>query len=388
MEKVILLRFGELHLKGRNRIYFEKQLKKNIQSAISCHNCKTTPICGRYCVSAYLPEDEDDIVEKLKKVFGIVSLSKATKLKTDKDLIIDYVKKIDLGDKSFRVSVVRADKSFATNSTDFERELGGVLLQSNPTSKVRLKGFDVEVIVDIREDGYSYICFEKLECAGGMPVGTGGKSMLLLSGGIDSPVAGYMIAKRGVSVCGLHFHSYPYTSELAKKKVISLANMLSEYTGGRFKLFVVNFKEVQEEIHKCCKPEYMITIMRRKMMRIAQKLCRRQGCASIVTGENLGQVASQTMEGIISTSEVVDRDLPIFRPLIGFDKIEIMKLAEKIGTYETSILPYEDCCTVFLPKNPLIKPKINLVMAEEERLDMDKLIENALSSMEIVDCHI
>ncbi len=384
MKRVILLRFGELYLKGKNRGYFEKVLISNIKLSLKGIECKFYKVTGRYIVSDYDEIDETIIINKLTKVFGLVSLSVAIEVKTDVDTIKEYISKLKITAKTFRVSVTRADKTFPIQSNIFEKELGGLILKNNPTLKVKLKDFETEIVVDIRENGLTYILHDKIECEGGMPLGTAGKGLLLLSGGIDSPVAGYMIAKRGMSITGLHFHSFPYTSEMAKQKVISLAKLISPYCG-RIKLYMCPFTKIQEEIHKHCAPEFMITIMRRIMMKIAGKIALKSGCKAIITGENLGQVASQTVESLTVTN-FSQTQVPIFRPLIAFDKKDIINISRKIGTYETSILPYEDCCTVFLPKNPVIKPKLEKVIKEESKLDIETLVENAVQNTEIIEC--
>ncbi len=384
MKKVILLRFGELYLKGKNRGYFEKTLISNIKYSLKDFSCKVVKSTGRYLVTDYDEMDEISIVEHLKKVFGLVSLSKAIEIDTSKESIDNFVSNIKLDCKTFRVSVNRADKTFPIMSNIYEKELGGLILNSNPNLKVKLKDFDLEVVVDIRESGKTYILTTKIDCEGGMPLGTAGKSLLLLSGGIDSPVAGYMIAKRGMKLSAIHFHSFPYTSEMAKQKVIKLAKLLTPYTNG-IRLYMCPFTQIQEEIHKHCAPEFMITIMRRIMMKIAAKVAKIANCQAIITGENLGQVASQTVESMTVTN-FSQTNYPIFRPLIAFDKKDIIEISRKIGTYETSILPYEDCCTVFLPKNPVIKPKIEKVIQEEQKLDINNLIEQAISNLEIIDC--
>ncbi len=384
MKRVILLRFGELYLKGKNRGYFEKVLISNIKLSLKGIECKFYKVTGRYIVSDYDEIDETLIINKLTKVFGLVSLSVAIEVKTDVDTIKDYISSLKIPAKTFRVSVTRADKTFPIQSNIFERELGGLILKNNPSLKVKLKDYETEIVVDIRENGLTYILHDKIECEGGMPLGTAGKGLLLLSGGIDSPVAGYMIAKRGMSITGLHFHSFPYTSEMAKQKVISLAKLISPYCG-KIKLYMCPFTKIQEEIHKHCAPEFMITIMRRIMMKIAGKIAIRSGCKAIITGENLGQVASQTVESLTVTN-FSQTQVPIFRPLIAFDKKDIINISRKIGTYETSILPYEDCCTVFLPKNPVIKPKLDKVLKEESKLDIETLVDNVVKNIEIIEC--
>lgn len=382
MKNLLLLRFGEIHLKGKNRRYFENVLLSNIRRAVEDYNCVVCAINGRYLVENYDPKDEKKIISKVQKVFGLVSLSRAIEIDTDMKEIENQLKTLRISGNTFRVSVARADKTFPMRSSELEPLFGGFILDGNPHLKVSLKNFDVEVIVEIRENKKTYIISEKIPCLGGMPVSTSGRGLLLLSGGIDSPVAGFEIAKRGMSISAVHFHSYPYTSEQAKQKVIKLRNIIEDYCGN-IKLYCVKFTHIQEEIHKNCDEEYMITIMRRFMMRIAERICLKNKYQAIITGESLGQVASQTIEGMTSTQSVL-KVIPILRPLVCFDKQETMDIAQHIGTYETSILPYEDCCTVFLPKNPLIKPKLEKVEEQEKRLDIDALVEEALDEMEIL----
>ena len=382
MRNVIILRYGELYLKGNNKSYFEKVLIKNIKESLKDFKAEVKKITGRLIVSNYNNDDESVIIDKLSKIFGLVSLSVASEIDTDKEKIIDYCKGIDLKNKTFRVNVKRADKTFPIQSDQFARYLGGVLLSCKENLKVDLHNPEKIVSVDIRENGKTYIFTEKIECAGGMPVSTAGKGLLLLSGGIDSPVAGYMMSRRGMSLSALHFHSYPYTSQQAKEKVIELRDRIEDYCGN-IKLYICSFTEIQEEIHKKCAPEYMITIMRRFMMRIAEQICKNNDLKAIITGESLGQVASQTIESMTSTNSVL-KDIVCLRPLVGMDKQDIIQIATKIDTFETSILPYEDCCTVFLPKNPIIHPKLSNVLYEESKLDIELLIKNALNTIEYV----
>ena len=260
--------------------------------------------------------------------------------------------------------------------------LGGAVLESNPNLTVNLHVFDTDLYVDIRENGLSYLFTDKIMGAGGMPVGTAGAGMVLLSGGIDSPVAAYMMAKRGLKLHAIHFHSAPYTSEMAKQKVVDLAGIVKNYSGP-IVLHVIPFTDVQLKIHEKCPAELMITIMRRFMMRIAERVAKANSCGALITGESLGQVASQTMESITVTNGVIE-DLPVFRPLIGMDKTEIMDIARNIDTYDTSILPYEDCCTVFLPKNPVIRPKLETVLKAEAKLDVETLIAACIENQEII----
>lgn len=379
---VILIRYGELFLKGHNRKYFEQVLYKNICEALKDYQFVLKKISGRYELSEYDIEQENLIISKLTKIFGLYSLSVATKILTEIEEIENECAKIDLQSQSFRVSTNRASKIFPIKSMDMNARLGGIILDNNPNSRVNLHTPDVEVVVDIRENGYTYISTEVVMCAGGMPLGSAGLGMLLLSGGIDSPVAGYFLAKRGLTVEAIHFHSYPYTSELARQKVISLAEKMSEYLG-HIKLHIVSVTHIQEEIHKKCDGDFMITLLRRMMMRIAENIAKKNGAGALITGESLGQVASQTLQSINVTNSVVN--LPVFRPLIGFDKQDIMQVAHKIDTYEISIQPYEDCCTVFLPKNPVTKPRMDKVLNEESKLNIEELLQKSLDSEEIIE---
>ena len=382
MDRVILLRFGELYLKGKNRGFFEKLLLDSIKSKLSKFSCTIKFGRGRYIVSDYSAENESAIVAALKCVFGLQSLSVAERTKNDFERIFETAKAMCRSKGTFRVNINRADKSFPMSSPEIARELGGRLLDEFPGLEVDLHNPDFTVNVDLREDGYSYVYSDKVYCAGGMPTGSAGKGLLMLSGGIDSPVAGHMIAKRGMSVECLHFHSYPYTNMQAKEKVIELAEVLSRYTCGTT-LNIIKVTHIQEEIHKKCNGEYMVTLLRRFMMRIAEKIAIKCGAQCIITGESLGQVASQTIEGMTSSNAVI-RTLPVLRPLCGFDKNEIIVRSKAMGAYDISILPYEDCCTVFLPKHPVTKPKLSDVEAEEAKLDVEALVDEALGTLEIV----
>ncbi|MDE7373467.1 MAG: tRNA 4-thiouridine(8) synthase ThiI, partial [Clostridia bacterium] len=333
---------------------------------------------------------EDEIIDRLKKVFGIPSLSVADRAVCNyengfseiadsvKALAIKLSAKNTIQNPTFRMTVKRADKHIPMKSYEIAALLAEPVLQ-NTNFKVNLMDFDYEITVDIRENGFAYVYSEKIYGAGGLPVGCSSKGLLLLSGGIDSPVAGYMMAKRGMKQLAIHFASPPYTSERATAKVVELRDIISAYTG-EMPLYVVPFTEIQLEIHEKCPAEFMITIMRRFMMRIATKVALKEGCTAIITGESLGQVASQTVESMTSTESCAG--LPIFRPLIAFDKEETMALAEKIGTYETSIQPFEDCCTIFLPKNPSIHPNLKKVEEAERKLNIDTLVERALAGIE------
>lgn len=379
-KNVIVIRYSEIHLKGGNRNYFEKALLKNIKLALEKINCTTSRFNSRYFVSDYDISNEKLIIDKLQTVFGIYSISKALQIKSDKTLLFNFFENYKLDAKTFKVDTTRADKSFPMNSMEISREIGGLILDHNPNLSVDLHNPEKVVYIDIRENGFTYIFDDHIKCLGGMPVGTAGKGLVLLSGGIDSPVAGFKVAKRGMNIMGIHFHSYPYTSEQAKNKVIKLASLIKPYTQ-IYKLICIPFTKIQEEIHKHCDPEFMITLMRRFMVRIAEKVAKIYKCQALVTGESLGQVASQTIESITSTNSVA-QDLPILRPLIAMDKEEIVEIAKKINTFETSILPYEDCCTVFLPKFPIIKPKLEKVLKEESKLDVNTLVDEAVANLE------
>lgn len=380
--KVILLRFGELYLKGHNRNIFENTLIQNIKNSLTGETFSFSKTFGRYVISDYDEKRQDEIVSKLKKVFGLYSLSIAQEVDAQLETIKQVVSNIKIGKQSFKVFVKRADKTFPLSSMELARELGGVVLDNNNESTVDLYNPQREIYVDIRLNHKAYIFDEIIKCQGGLPLGTSGKGLLLLSGGIDSPVAGYLMAKRGMTLEALHFHSYPYTSEQAKEKVIELARLLCEYVG-EIKLHIVSFTRVQEEIHKRCKSEFMITIMRRIMMRVAERLCKANNLGAIITGESLGQVASQTMQSMTVTGNVV-KELPVFRPCIAMDKEDIIAISKDIDTYDTSILPYEDCCTVFLPKNPVIKPTIKQAEQEESYLNIDSLVEECINKEEVI----
>lgn len=392
MDKVVIIRYGEIFLKGKNRDYFESLLIKNIKHALYGIKCDFTRSQGRYFVENYDLDDEDEIVDRLKKVFGIYSLSVAYKVETKaeqdfcdikaclKDVAVRAEEECVLKNAKFRVTVKRADKRIPKPSYEIAAELGGVVL-ANTHFKVDLTAFDYDFMVDIRENGYSFVFSDVISGAGGLPVGCSSKGLMLLSGGIDSPVAAYMMAKRGMKLCAIHFCSPPYTSERAKEKVVELRNIVSKYATD-IKLYIVPFTEIQMEIHRVCPAEFMITIMRRFMMRIATIVAANTECKAIITGESLGQVASQTVESMTSTEDCAG--LPIFRPLIAFDKEETMALARKIGTYETSIEPFEDCCTIFLPKNPAIHPKLDRVREAEKAMDIDALVKKAVEGIEIV----
>ncbi len=384
MQNAILVRYSEIFLKGKNKGFFERTLLHNVASSIINYKCDIKKISGRILVTNYDINLEKKMINKIASVFGVYSVSPCHYFETTEDNIKEYISNIKLSDgEKFRVTVKRADKTFPINSTEFSKILGEILLDNNPNAVVDLHTYDKEINVEIREEKRTFVFFDIIHGVGGMPVGTSGSGLLLLSGGIDSPVAGFMMAKRGMPISALHFQSIPYTSEMAKEKVVSLANILSDYTG-KIKLHVCSFTKVQEAIHKYCKPEYMITIMRRIMIRIAEIIAKENNLKAIITGESLGQVASQTIESITSTN-IVANEVPILRPLIAMDKEEITKISKERNFFETSILPYEDCCTVFLPKYPVIKPSLKKVEIEESKLDIDQLVKEALNSIEIIE---
>ncbi len=384
MQKVIIIRYSEIYLKGKNRGFFERAFEKNLTQALKSVPHELIKNSGRYLVQNFYDEDTELIIEKLKKVFGVHTISLAYETSSDLDSIFEAVKLQTRTSGTFKVESHRGDKKYPLTSVEISKEIGGRLLayaKGGLSVDVHKPSFTIRV--DIRENGKALVFGEFIEGANGMPVGTAGKGLLLLSGGIDSPVAGYMMAKRGMNVDCLHFHSYPYTNMQAKEKVVDLARILSEYTCGT-KLCTVSVTHIQEAIHEKCKPELMITLLRRFMYRIAERHAKRIGATCLITGESLGQVASQTIEGITSSNSVVEA-LPVLRPLIGFDKNEIIEKSVKMGAYETSILPFEDCCTVFLPDFPAIRPKLIEILKEEEKLNVEGLIEEAFASLERIE---
>jgi thiamine biosynthesis protein ThiI len=338
---------------------------------------------GRYLVEGFDEERTEDIIDRLNKVFGIHTMSVALKVDSDMDKIYSAAKEVCSQSGTFKVETHRADKTFPKNSMEISAEIGGRLLSKNDNISVDVHNPQFTINIDVRENGKTLVFNEFFKGAGGMPVGTAGKGLLLISGGIDSPVAGHMIAKRGMSVDCIHFHSYPYTNLQAKEKVVELAKVLSSYSCGTT-LNIISVTHIQEEIHKKCNGEYMVTLLRRFMMRIAERLAKKIGAQCIITGESLGQVASQTIEGMTSSNSVIE-SLPVLRPLCGFDKNEIIERSRAMGAYEISIQPYEDCCTVFLPKHPVTKPKLSAVLEEEAKLDVEALINEALQSLEVIE---
>ena len=381
MKKAIIIRYCEIHLKGKNKSFFEKLLVKNIKDALNGIDYKFTAMHSRYLIEDFSESDLNKICSKLDKVAGIHTYSLAEVVENDFEQIYSAVETLcKEKNGTFKIVTNRADKTFTPDSMKTSMIIGGRILEKfGDKLKVDVKNPDFFVNIDIREDGKTFIYTDVIKALSGMPVGSAGRGILLISGGIDSPVAGYMTCRRGMKLDFIHFHSFPYTGEAAKEKVIELSKKVAEYNG-RSNLYVVSFTKIQEEIHKKCPEEFMITMMRRFMMRIAERIAIANGDQAIITGESLGQVASQTIESITSSNSVVK--MPVLRPLIAFDKIDIIEISRKINTYDVSILPYEDCCTVFLPKFPAIKPDLNKVIAAEQKLDVEKLIESALASVE------
>ena len=384
MNDIILLKLGEIVLKGLNRKAFERKLLNNIAARLkSIGNFKIS--CLQSTVYVEPQDDSCDLEEAFEacgKIFGIISMTRASACEKDKDAIaqlaIRCLKEEMQNAKSFKVESKRSDKSFPMTSIQLSQYVGGELQEAYPDTPVDVHNPELTVYVEVR-DLAAYVHANPVSGAGGMPVGSNGVAVTLLSGGIDSPVSTYMIARRGVRLIPVHFFSFPYTSEQAKEKVVELATLLTDYCG-KMTVEVVPFTHIQEEIRDKCPEEYFTLIMRRFMMRLAEKIAVYYGAGAIVTGENLGQVASQTMEAMAVTRAVTT--LPIVQPLIGFDKEEIVRLARKIGTFGTSILPYEDCCTVFTPRHPRTKPKLKDVEAVEAALDVDALVEEAFNGIE------
>ena len=378
MRKVLLVRYGEVFLKGANRPHFLKLLTDNVKRAVK-------PIGGKVWLSdsrIYISdvEDMDECVRRVRKVFGLYSVSPAIECEKDLDVIAEQCIEMMKGKRgSFKVYGKRSDKKFPMNSLEFAAELGGRILESNPHLTVDIHTPQHKLRVEIRDN--CYICCEEIMAVGGLPMGSSGRAALLLSGGIDSPVAGYCMMKRGVRCCAIHFQSPPYTGELARDKVMQLAKEMAEYSGG-MRVYLVPFTKCQLEIHEKCPEGLGTLITRRFMMRIAQEIAKQNECNALITGESLGQVASQTMESIVCTDAVCE--MPVFRPLIGMDKTEIMDIAKRIGTYETSILPYEDCCTVFTPRHPVTKPKLDTMPKAESKLDIEALVKEAVEGTELV----
>lgn len=386
-----LIKYAEIGTKGKNRFLFEDALIKQIKHALRPVEGKfiISKESGRIYVDAQGEYDYDEVIAALKRVFGIAWICPMFQIeKTDfeeiKKEVVSYVDQVYEDKKfTFKVDAKRVDKKYPVSSEQMNRDLGEVILDTFPETKVDVHHPDVLLKVEVRKLVNIYSVM--IPGPGGMPVGTNGKAMLLLSGGIDSPVAGYMIAKRGVMIDAVYFHAPPYTSERAKQKVVDLAKLVSRYSGP-INLHVVNFTDIQLYIYEQCPHEELTIIMRRYMMKIAESIAKETGSLALITGESIGQVASQTVQSLAATNEVCT--MPVFRPVIGFDKQEIVDISEKIGTYETSIQPYEDCCTIFVAKHPVTKPNIKVIHKSEENLaeKIDELVKTALETVEVIKC--
>ena len=385
MFTAFLIKYAEIGVKGKNKYLFEEALAKQVKYALKrCEGeFKVTRTEGRIYVHALTDFDFDETVNELKTVFGISGICPVIHVEDEgfeklSKTVIDYMNE-NYPDKNitFKVNTRRARKNYPMDSQQVNREMGGVILDAFPEMRVDVHHPDVMLHIEIREKIYIYSM--EIPGPGGMPVGSNGKAMLLLSGGIDSPVAGYMIAKRGVKIDAVYFHAPPYTSDRAKQKVVDLARQVSRYSGPIY-LHTINFTDIQLYIYEKCPHEELTIIMRRYMMKIAETIAKENECLGLITGESIGQVASQTVQSLAVTNEVCT--LPVFRPLIGFEKMEIVDMSEKIGTYETSILPYEDCCTIFVAKHPVTKPNLNIIKRHEENLKekIDELVQQALDS--------
>ena len=382
-KEILLCKYGEIVLKGANRKYFEDMLCREMKKRAKAYG--NFDIYRAQSTIYIEPKDElcdmDGMFLSASKVFGIVAISRAAVCQKNMEDIsrvaADYIPQFLEGKRTFKVEAKRSDKSFPLDSMDLAREIGGVILSSYPRIKVDVHNPDVVVRVEIREYG-AYVSAGSFKGAGGMPVGTNGRGLLLLSGGIDSPVAGYMMAKRGVTVEALHFESFPYTSERAREKVFELASILAEYAG-EVRVHIISLTHIQEELVKNCDEDYFTLLLRRYMMHLSERVAKYKGCTALITGESLGQVASQTMQALGVTDNAVS--MPVFRPCIGMDKEEIITISRKMGAFETSIQPYEDCCTVFTPKHPKTKPELEKVLVEENKVDFKALADEAFETL-------
>ncbi|MBR2721189.1 MAG: tRNA 4-thiouridine(8) synthase ThiI [Clostridia bacterium] len=385
MKEILLCKYGEIVLKGANRRYFEESLCKTMR--FRAKHFGNFSITASQSTLIIEPLDDmadlEGMFDSASKVFGIVGISRCAVCEKEMGDIVRttlaYIPPFLDGKKTFKVEAKRSDKRFPLDSIAIAREVGGQILSALPRLRVDVHNPEIVVHVEIREHA-AYVHAGQFKGAGGMPVGTNGKALLLLSGGIDSPVAGYMIAKRGVQLEAVHFESFPYTSERAREKVMELAREIAQYAGS-FDVHVVSLTHIQEELVKACDEDYFTLLLRRYMMAIADRIAHRRGCGGLITGESLGQVASQTMQAIGVTDPMTS--LPVFRPCIGMDKEEIIRISRKIGTFETSIQPFEDCCTVFTPKHPRTRPELSKVIEQEKKLDFDALVEEALASATI-----
>jgi thiamine biosynthesis protein ThiI len=381
MLALIMVRYGEIALKGKNRGEFEKQLQRNLYGAVKALGGSVERMHGRFMVKGPL-ENLEGMLNSLQKTFGVISVSPVMQtslaMEKIKDTALAAVDKIaPAQSSSFKISARRANKNFPCQSPEICRLLGAHILKHHPSLKVNLGNPDLEISVEI---GYqhAYIYLEQLRGPGGLPVGITGRSLLLLSGGIDSPAAGWLSMKRGLRIEALHFHSFPFTGKRSLEKAATLCRKLSHY-GGKIVLHTINVAEIQKELRSNCAGELSVILLRRFMLRLAERLSAERRLQALITGDNLGQVASQTLESINVISQ--STKMLILRPLIGFDKLEIIKIAQDIDTYETSILPYEDCCTLFVPKNPATRPKLPVVEREEDRLNMERLLDQAYSTL-------
>lgn len=379
MREVLMMRFSEIHLKGLNRPYFMRMLVERVKEAVKDVHGHVWLSDSRVYVSD--SNDPDEALRRVRKVFGVHSVCRAVEMNKEDFTAICKQAVLLMKDKhgTFKVEARRSDKRYPLDSPEICREVGHSVITNLPRLTVDVHNPQSRLYVEIRD--HAYLFTEPLPAAGGMPVGTGGRALVLLSGGIDSPVAAWMVAKRGVSMSAVHFQSPPYTSERAKDKVLALGRLLSESLCG-LNVHLVPFTELQMQIHERCHQDYTTIIMRRCMMRIANRIAKQERAQALVTGESIGQVASQTLYALQVTDSLAE--LPVFRPLIGFDKQEIVDLAIKIGTFETSSLPYEDCCTVFTPRHPATRPKMDIILEGEAKLDLDALIEDAVSRTEVV----
>lgn len=379
MKRLIMIKYAsEIFLKGLNKSKFEKKLRDNIKRALRDVEFTFVEDSGRWFLES---NDIDEAIERLKKVFGVAEICLVTQIRSDYEEIRKQalLEVQESGAATFKIETNRANKNFPKNSMEVSREVGAYVLENLADISVDIHKPQCTVHLDLRNDTYVYS--KVIKGLNGMPYGTNGKTLLMLSGGIDSPVAGYMMARRGVEVECVYFHSPPYTSERAKDKVKKLAEILTEYTG-RTTLYVVPFTDIQMQIIEKCREDELTIIMRRFMMSVACRIAKDNEIHSVATGESIGQVASQTMQGLVVSDDCADR--PAFRPLIAMDKIDIMDISRKIGTYDTSILPYEDCCTIFVPKHPKTKPVLEVIRKSESALDKEKLIDEAVKNMEII----
>lgn len=385
-----MIKYAEIGIKGKNRYLFEDALVRQIKYALK--KCEGEFLVhktqGRIFVDAESEFDYDEVVAHLQRVFGISGICPVVHVQDEGfeklcETVIDYIAKVYPDcNQTFKVAARRARKNYPKDSMTINMDMGEAILHAYPNMKVDVHHPDIMLNIEIREEIYIYSVI--LPGPGGMPVGTGGKGMLLLSGGIDSPVAGYMIAKRGVKIDAVYFHAPPYTSERAKQKVVDLARLVAKYSGP-IRLHVVNFTDIQLYIYDQCPHDELTIIMRRYMMRIAEHFAKKDRCLGLITGESIGQVASQTLQSLASTNEVCT--LPVYRPVIGFDKEEIVRISRKIDTFETSIQPFEDCCTIFVAKHPVTKPNLKVIRRSEQKLSekIDELMETALNTTEIIE---